>query len=263
MDLIPRRTPFGRLRTSAAAGAAGGRRSSGPVGMRKGHLACLQAGGSSRRPTYFLCWCKESRQRKHLESMRRTISSVDVDRCAPAGGVRALAKHRSTAVPGQHGVMRPLSRPGGIEAAARFSWHREAGENAKGEVVAIRIPGRGKAGYARTSPGTPVERGFARAGRPPVGAQRSGATPEMVCVFQGAFFAYFLCTSKESRSAAGTTSRPAGTPTNPCACGQDRRPPIAPAAANVRNGPKGVVRRPSPHRASRAAQSAVEPLTCR
>jgi hypothetical protein len=213
---------------SSQKGAAGGRRA-GPVfrmckGMRRGHLACLQAGGSSRRPTYFLCWCKESRQRKHLKSMRRTTSPVAPDRCAPAGGVRVLAKHRSTEMPGQHRVMRPLSRPGGIEAAARPGRHREAKAIASGEAVALPIAGRGEALCARTSPGTPVERGFARARTPPAGAQRSGATPEMVCEFQGAFFAYFLCTSKESRSAAGTTSRPPGTPRNPCACGADRRP---------------------------------------
>jgi hypothetical protein len=213
---------------------------------------------SSRRPTYFLCWCKESRQRKHLESMRRTISLVDIDRCAPAGGVRVLAKSRSTGVPGRHGVMRPLSRPGGIEAGAGPARTREADENAKGEVVTIRIPGRGKVGCARTSPGTPVERGFARAGRPPAGAQRSGSTTEMVCGIQGAFFAYFLCTSKESRSAAGTTSRPAGTPKN--LAHAPRRPPAAPAAANVRSGPKGVTRTHSPFHASRVAQSPVEQL---
>jgi hypothetical protein len=228
--------------------------------MREGHLACLQAGGSSRRPTYFLCWCKESRQRKHLESMRRTISSVAPDRCAPAGGVRVLAKPRSTGVPGQHEVMRPLSRPGGIEAAAGPAGYRAPDENAKGEVVAIRIPGRGKAGCARTSPGTAVERCFARARTPPAGAQRSGATPEIVCVFQGAFFAYFLCTSKESRSAAGTNPRPAGTPSDPRACGRpDRRPPAASAAANVRNGSTAVTRGHPPFHASRAAQGALEP----
>jgi hypothetical protein len=192
---------------------------------------------SSRQPTYFLCWCKESRQRKHLESMRRTISPAAPDRCAPAGGMRVLAKPRSTGAPGQHRVMRPLSRPGGIEATAGPARHREADENAKGEVVAIRIPGRGEAGYARTSPGTSVERGFARAGKPPAGAQRSGATPEMVCVFQGAFIAYFLCTSKESRSAAGTNPRPAGTPNDPCASGQ-----AASRRIRVRNGPGSVLR---------------------
>jgi hypothetical protein len=189
------------------------REAGGPVCLREGSLACLQAGGSSRRPTYFLCWCKESRQRKHLESMRRTTSSVAPDRCAPAGGLRALAKHRWTEVPGQHGVLRPLSRPGGIEAAAEAgpARHRQA-EAIAGEAVALPVPGRGKAGYARTSPGISVERGFARAGRPPAGAQRSGATPEIVCGIQGAFFACFLCTSKESRSAAGTNPRLAGTP---------------------------------------------------
>jgi hypothetical protein len=228
-------------------------------GMREGFLACLQAGDSSRRPTYFLCWCKESRQRKHLESMRRTTSPVDVDRCAPAGGVRVLAKHRSTEVPGQHGVMRPLSRPGGIEATAGPARHRQADENAKGEVVAIRIPGRGEGGYARPSPGTPVERCFARAGTPPAGAQRSGATPEVVCGIQGAFFAYFLCTSNESRSAAGTNPRPAGAPKNPCACGRPARPggpPAASASANVRNGPTAVTRRHPPLHASPVARSA-------
>jgi hypothetical protein len=210
--------------------------------MRKGHLACLQAGDSSRRPTYFLCWCKESRQRKHLESMRRTISSVGPDRCAPAGGVRALAKHRSTEVPGEHGVMRPLFRPGGIEAAAEAgpARHRQAEAISRGEAVVLRIPGHGEGGHAQALPGTPVERGFARAGTPPAGAQRSGATPEMVCGIQGAFFAYFLCTSKESRSAAGTNPRPAGTPNDPCARGADPRPPAASAAANVRNRPRGV-----------------------
>jgi hypothetical protein len=232
--------------------------------MRRGHLVCLRAGGSSRRPTYFLCWCKESRQRKHLESMRRTISPVAIDRCAPAGGVRVLAKLRSTEVPVQHGVMRPLSRPGGTEEAAEAgpARHREAEENAKGEVMAIRIPGRGEGGHAQALPGTPVERGFARARTPPAGAQRSAATPEIVCVFQGAFFAYFLCTSKESRSAAGTTSRPAGTPSDPRACGLDRTGPAgpraAPAAANVRNGPKGVIRRHSRFHPSRVARSAMD-----
>jgi hypothetical protein len=247
MRLVARRTPLDPLRSFAAAEAAGGRRPSGPVRMRKGHLACLQAGDSSRRPTYFLCWCKESRQRKHLGiQMRRTTSPVDIDRCAPAGGVRVLAKHRSTEVPGQHGVMRPLSRPGGIEATTGPASHRGAKAIANGEAVVQRIPGRGEAGCARTSPGVPVERGFARAGTPPAGAQRSAATPEIVCVFQGAFFAYFLCTSKESRSAAGTNPRPAGTPSDPRACGRpDRRPPAAFAAANDRNGPKGVTRRPS------------------
>jgi hypothetical protein len=248
MKLAALRTPFGPLRTVAAAGAARGCRSGPVFRMRKGFLACRQAGGSSRRPTYFLCWCKESRQRKHLESMQRTISLVAPDRCAPAGGVRALAKPRSTGVPGKGGVMRPLSRPGGIEGAAGPGRHREAEAIARGESVALRIPGHGEAGYARTSPGTPVERCFARARTPPAGAQRSGATPEMVCVFQGAFFAYFLCTSKESRSAAGTTSRPAGTPTNPCACGRPDRtggPRAASEAANDRIGPNGVLRRHS------------------
>jgi hypothetical protein len=229
-------------------------------GRAQGHLACLQAGGSSRRPTYFLCWCKESRQRKHLKSMRRTTSSVDADRCAPAGGVRVLAKPRSTEVPGQHEVMRPLPRPGGIEAAARPAGHREPDANARREAVALPIAGRGEAGYARTSPGTSVERCFARVRTPPAGVQRSGATPEIVCAFRGAFFAYFLCTSKESRSAAGTTSRPAGTPSDPCACGRPDRPggpPAASAAANVRDGPRGVTRRHSPHRAPRVAHSAV------
>ncbi len=222
-------------------------------------MACLQAGGSSRRPTYFLCWCKESRQRKHLESMRRTTSPVDVDRCAPAAGVPVLAKHRSTGVPGQHGVMRPLSRPGGIEAAAGPARHQEAQAIARGEAVVLRIPGRSEGGYARTAPGTSVERGFARARTPPAGAQRSGATPEIVCVFQGAFFAYFLCTSKESRSAAGTTSRPAGTPSDLCACGRpDRRPPAASAAANDRGGSTAVIR--PPLRTSRVARSALEQL---
>ncbi len=226
MKLIAPGRLFGPLRSFAAAGAAGGRWADLHA---QGHLACLQAGGSSRRPTYFLCWCKESRQRKHLESMRLTTSPVAPDRCAPAGGVPALAKHRSTGVPGQHGVMRPLSRPGGIEAAAEAgpARHREAEALARGEAVALRIPGRSEGGYARTSPGTPVERCFARARTPPAGAQRSGSTPEMVCGIQGAFFAYFLCTSKESRSAAGTTSRPAGTPINPCAFRPDRRTPEA------------------------------------
>jgi hypothetical protein len=262
MKLVVQWTPLGPVRSFAAADAAGGRRS-GPVRMRKGHLACLQAGGSSRRPTYFLCWCKESRQRKHLESMRRTTSPAAPDRCAPAGGVRALAKPRSTGVPGQDGIMRPLSRPGGIEVAVGLSWHREAQAIARGEAVALRIAGRGDAGYARTSPGTPVERGFARAGTPPAGAQRSGATPEMVCVFQGTFFAYFLCTSKESRSAAGTNPRPAGTPSDPRACGRPDRtggppPRSTPAAANVRNGPTAVTRRHPSFHASRVARSAMD-----
>jgi hypothetical protein len=247
MKLIARRTPSG------AAGATG-------LHAQRSWV-CLQAGGSSRRPTYFLCWCKESRQRKHLESMRRTTSPVAPDRCAPAGDVRALAKHRSTGVPGQHAVMRPLSRPGGIEAAAAAgpARPREAKAIARGEAAALPLPGHGEGGCARASPGTPVERGFASARTSPAGAQRSGATPEMVCVFQGAFFAYFLCTSKESRSAAGTTSRPAGTPSDPCACGRpDRRPPATSAAANERNGPKGGVRRHASFHAPRFARSAKD-----
>jgi hypothetical protein len=256
MRLIARRTPFGPLRSFAAAGVAGARRA-GLVRMRKGMRkgtwrACRPGVRPGGRPTFF-AGAKKVGKESTWNPMRRTISSVAPDRCAPAGGVPVLAKHRSTEVPGQHGVMRPLSRPGGIEAdaAAGPGRHRQAEAIAKGEVLALRIPGHGKAGCARTSPGTPVERGFARAGTPPAGAQRSGATPEIVCEFQGAFFAYFLCTSKESRSAAGTTSRPAGTPTNPCACGRpDRRPPAASAAANVRNGPTAVTRRHPPFHAS-------------
>jgi hypothetical protein len=32
------------------------------------------AGISAPRPTYFLCWCKESKQRKHLECATRFLS---------------------------------------------------------------------------------------------------------------------------------------------------------------------------------------------
>ena len=36
-------------------------------GSSAGCVLALQAGVSAPRPTYFLCWCKESKPRKHLE----------------------------------------------------------------------------------------------------------------------------------------------------------------------------------------------------
>ena len=55
-------------------------------------VGCLQllAGVSAPRPTHFLCWCKESKQRKHLEEL--AVVAVVTGRCAPAGEARCSRK---------------------------------------------------------------------------------------------------------------------------------------------------------------------------
>ncbi len=54
-------------------------RSCPPMWRRAARTHCRV---SPRRATYFLCWCKGSRQRKHLKS----IFHVATARCAPGGG---------------------------------------------------------------------------------------------------------------------------------------------------------------------------------
>ncbi len=61
-----------------------------PLGELNGCLFVAAAGRvSPRRASHFLCWCKESNQRKHLN----TISLAVTGRCAPAGGGDAHRAH--------------------------------------------------------------------------------------------------------------------------------------------------------------------------
>ena len=102
---------------------------------------------------------------------------VAIDRCAPAGDARALAKPRSTGFPvriGQVCARHALEYKQPGRRSLRLS-RRLDGQTGPGADVIT--PGRDSGGAATRWQGTPVERGFARASRPPAGAQRSVTTP--------------------------------------------------------------------------------------
>ena len=181
--------------------------------------------------------------------MRNTISAVVIGRCAPAAATRDLAKPRSTDWPVETAATRcstMLSRGSGCSrrpAAARFQQRTRGGRWRLAQPAdRLGIPGlRQQFGgrFAEHWPGQPVERGFARSRVAAAGAQRPMTTAEMVCRIEGAFFASFLCTSKERESAAG----PKPPPTS---AGAARKAEPPQSRVNGSNGPKADEHPPTP-----------------
>ena len=159
----------------------------------------LLAGVSAPRPTHFLCWCKESKQRKHLEE--HAVVAVVSDRYAPAGGARGLAQ----------------------QALDRATFH-QPGESAAGSLAArrglplIHQPRRGL-GLVRPAPwpwswravaSRAVERRLRETARTP---GRSAATVDHG--HHRMFFQVFLCFLSLHQQRKGV-GRGAETPASRC-----------------------------------------------
>ncbi len=160
------------------------------------------AGISPRRATYFLCWCKESRQRKHLKHPLGPWSSTAGAR--GRGFCRAaLAKPCST----------DATYPGGGSSKRRRTGPSPRNARAAGQAGGCSGPWTSEPALRCTAPGVS---GVCRARlceTGPTGPEAMHAigprpTPTWMFGLRGAFFAYFLCTSKESESAAGPKPRP-------------------------------------------------------
>jgi len=192
----------------------------------------------------------QRKEAKKAPSIRHTFRAVVIDRCAPAGAARDLAKPRSTDWPGQR-------RAPPAPTCCRTLWRRRPGVCSPKRPPCAATPRRAlrRRSPARTAlprdsmtvdriatvwPGQSVERGFARSRAAAAGAQRSMTTALKVCRIEGAFFASFLCARKERESAAGPKPRPTSS-TAP------RKAETAQDVANVRNGPQAVAtHRPEP-----------------
>jgi hypothetical protein len=192
----------------------------------------MQAGVSAPRPTHFLCWCKESKPRntwntnaacggwRWCRSLRssRWCAAVSRSRRSTRARTRSQRGARQLAGPLASSVSSKLCESCRIaalatsEGAGRVYSERSDARWATGSrVPALRCP-NGLAGGALQSHSRPCrapaarDRAHHRPERsdrclPPTTARRIG--------IEGAFLAYFLCTSKESESAAGPKPPPA------------------------------------------------------
>jgi hypothetical protein len=153
------------------------------------------AGGSSPRPTHFLCWCKESKQRKHLQHA--------------CGGRRSQRSLRSAGW-----------RAGSRAAGARQGGRCEKGDSLLQRALAARpidgapTPGRvphsqlGRTWTRSSLISRPVERLLRETQHTTTWSEAISGYGDHCMRVEGAFFAYFLCTSKESEPAAGTDPPP-------------------------------------------------------
>jgi hypothetical protein len=153
--------------------------------------------------------------------MRHAVVAVDGDRCAPAAGAHGLAQQAlDMATCTMAVVPRPTRWTRRIPSAARKMAGKAAGVKPLWPCAALLAApsnGRGCFGDPANGPSScgnvasgDVERllretvrasGWSAA----IAVYRNHRTPRS---YSGAFFAYFLCTSKESESAAGPKPPP-------------------------------------------------------
>ena len=150
---------------------------------------------SPRRATPFLCWCKERKQRKHpnrtshggtVAALRTSVRQVSQSTARQWPLCTAQSQRPEVSLD----ETAPEIRSEEAEQPASRSWSLPS----PGWTSAPRSDGAVRCKVAI------VEQPFASGGGQAPGAQRSH--PRARCG-SGAFFAYFLCTSKESRSPAG------------------------------------------------------------
>ena len=162
------------------------------------------AGVSPPGATHFLCRCKESKQRKHLEEL--AVVGVGIGRFAPGGAARCSRKVLLD-TQGSRKTQRTFARrarhkdPHGIPNSDR--WPVSAYGWSAGTRTLAERGIRCSAAFAAS----PVCRATLceNPAPPPPGAQR----PVRVATtaHPGAFFASFLCTSKERESPPGARPR--------------------------------------------------------
>ncbi len=195
---------------------------------------------SARRPTSFLCWCKERTQRKHLEYRTSIWESVIAGPCVQDLALFAASRKAlldSCHLPRRrHAHGGALGHPGRREPARQRGCFAATDECANGSSWRLwdRWPLSSKA--LREEP----DRCRARV--------RGLRSADSHMGISGAFFAYFLCTSKESRSPAGAKSRPGAVGV--------RRPPRRTA---MRRKPSATQR---PRAGLRAADRVPRPSGC-
>ena len=193
----------------------------------------------------FFAGAKKVSKEDTLNTTRRAVVGVDADRCAPAGGAHGLAQQaldrmtceiaadpwptRSTSLH-QSGAREDLGLPAGVQTLWTAPTLRTAPRRCARYPA---LPARTASAAKREGPQSsecrssgaraswlaprcnrasgPVERLLREtvsttARSAAIGDNADHRTPRCI---QGAFFAYFLCTSKESESAAGPKPPPA------------------------------------------------------
>jgi hypothetical protein len=151
------------------------------------------AGGSSPRPTHFLCWCKESKQRKHLQHA--------------CGGRRSQRSLRSAG-------WRAGSRAAGARQGGRCETGRTcfqlalAAPPVKRALNTVCVPQPSQRSIRPAFLSRPVERLLRETQHTTTWSEAIRGYGDHRMRVEGAFFAYFLCTSKESEPAAGTDPPP-------------------------------------------------------